>query len=491
VFKASLNGQTINLIDDNWKDSRNFLKESIRKHRYLCPQCKQGVVLHWAEPAKKIPHFKHRVNNDCTYGSGESEEHNMGKLNLYNYFRKKLLHKINFIDVEHFIPETGQIADVFIEFKNGKRWVIEYQRSNISTEEINSRKFLYKNAGILDIWIAGENLVGDNGLVTRSILNAAQSLIYTDLFDELSLVTYDPIENKLSLLRGLENQNQLTYTFNNIFTYRLQDICFNPSGEAFCFNDFLKIKTMVENNNDVNFKYSTSTPVELSNAKLLNPNYYKATINNTQHFFKMPSEVWEITPIEMTELYLFFDLKMKPESYSDETNPLKLEGVLPSKWLNLLENRNSKQNEIPFEGTLLRTGFMFALLIILYEKFFRTESEFEKELSSLLNGRQVPNYIYNDYLKSVGVIENNISKDTFGEIQSLEGTLELFLKLMGIRLIHKDITKQAVELGILKANEIDEKVKVHLYLKIYERVERYLSEHIIPPVYKNSIVKTF
>lgn len=55
------------------------------------------------------------------------------------------------IDIECLIRETNQIADIFVKFKSGQKWAIEYQRSNISTEEVSKRKNLYKEAGIKSI----------------------------------------------------------------------------------------------------------------------------------------------------------------------------------------------------------------------------------------------------------------------------------------------------------------------------------------------------
>ena len=83
----------------------------------------------------------------------------MGKEELFKYFRNNFPHKTECIEIEHYIKATKQIADIYIRSNNGNEWVVEYQRSNVQLKKKSNRKYLYNQAGIKDIWIAGENLI--------------------------------------------------------------------------------------------------------------------------------------------------------------------------------------------------------------------------------------------------------------------------------------------------------------------------------------------
>ncbi|XOS94521.1 competence protein CoiA family protein [Brevibacillus laterosporus] len=94
---------------------------------------------------------------DCDQND-ESIEHAKGKELIYKYFVKKYKDIAEEIDIEHRIPQTGQIADVYIKFKNRQEGAIEYQSSNMSLDTLIRRRKLYTKANIRDIWIVGENL---------------------------------------------------------------------------------------------------------------------------------------------------------------------------------------------------------------------------------------------------------------------------------------------------------------------------------------------
>ncbi|MEK3980634.1 competence protein CoiA family protein [Psychrobacillus sp. FSL K6-2836] len=228
--KAILRGETINLIEKRWKNRREYLKQPLQRNELFCPLCESKVEMHWALPAKRISHFKHKIQRDCTYGVGESEEHNLGKLKLYEYLKETLASKLETIQVEHFLPDSKQVADIFILFKTGQKWVVEYQRSNISSEDIRKRRLLYKSLNITDIWICGENLVKEDELVTVSLRNAAQELQYKGKFGSASLITFNPIKEEISIFRGLERLNLNSFTISDIFKCQLNELCFNVWG---------------------------------------------------------------------------------------------------------------------------------------------------------------------------------------------------------------------------------------------------------------------
>ncbi|AGX06466.1 hypothetical protein B14911_03454 [Bacillus sp. NRRL B-14911] len=211
MLKALLRDELINLASTHYKDQRSRLKSDTNKDQYICPYCNGKVVINWAEVPKRIPHFSHRQTLECIYeGGGETESHRLGKVKLFNYLESLLNHKVRSIEIEHYIPETRQIADVFIEFENGVQWVVEYQRSNISPEKIQERKKLYQKAGIKDIWIIGENLINSSGLVTYTVKRAAEALIEKS-FNQPTLVSFNPATDFIEIFRGLERVNNRTY----------------------------------------------------------------------------------------------------------------------------------------------------------------------------------------------------------------------------------------------------------------------------------------
>lgn len=149
MYKALVEDTLVNLKHPNWKDKRTLLKTN--KYKLRCQRYFSKVELHWAENPKRAPHFKHATRVEGCYLENESLEHEEGKMMLYEYFNSRYQHVTDEIDIECLIRETNQIADIFVKFKSGQKWAIEYQRSNISTEEVSKRKNLYKEAGIKSI----------------------------------------------------------------------------------------------------------------------------------------------------------------------------------------------------------------------------------------------------------------------------------------------------------------------------------------------------
>ena len=206
MYKAMLRGYPINLLSSETIKKKTILTSEPYKSEYRCPICEEPVIIAWG--TKRAPHFKHASQSHCVISTGESEEHTIGKKRLFEYFNHLLKDKVKVIDIEHYIPETGQIADLFIEFPNGIKWVVEYQRSNISTVEIIHRRKQYKQAGIRDIWVVGENIIKKESLILCSIKNVGQELI-SHQFGSQTLVSYNPSDDQISIFRGLEQQNYL------------------------------------------------------------------------------------------------------------------------------------------------------------------------------------------------------------------------------------------------------------------------------------------
>ncbi|CAH0309154.1 Competence protein CoiA [Peribacillus sp. Bi96] len=124
------------------------------KKALLCPNCKSTVIY---KPGKvKRPHFAHH-NSECVtdYHEPETDSHVKGKEILYKLLKSRFPRAE--IEYEVYIPETKQIADVFIKHTHGNfkglRWAIEFQHSQLSLTDWESRHNLYNTAGIQAFWI--------------------------------------------------------------------------------------------------------------------------------------------------------------------------------------------------------------------------------------------------------------------------------------------------------------------------------------------------
>lgn len=132
-----------------------FLRKLSKNQKIYCPECNMPVKL--AAGNIRVHHFRHPSNVECTYDTEpESEEHVQGKINIYNWLRKKYPEAK--VELEYKIIETNQRADVIVLFPNGEKWAFEMQCSQISGEVWKKRTNLYKQANVKDFWLVGENL---------------------------------------------------------------------------------------------------------------------------------------------------------------------------------------------------------------------------------------------------------------------------------------------------------------------------------------------
>lgn len=466
--KAILREQQVNLVEKKWKESRDYLKNDLQKTDFICPQCEEPVGLHWAIPTKKIPHFKHKSKKDCNYGFGESEEHNLGKIKLFNYFKDIFKSKLEIVDIEYFIPETKQIADIFLQFKTGEKWVIEYQRSNIPIQDIQRRRALYRSLNIKDIWIAGENLVPSNDLVTVNLLSAAQELRFKDFFETDSLITFDPVTEQVMIYRGLEQLSQNSFMKTDSYQCQLNELCFNQRGEPYVLEDYLKVIER-ENTGYLGGMAMTFSVDEMVHANKLNKTYYHV---NDEMYLSIPIYLHSLIPLELGNLKLDVVWNNRPANSTEEDTPMIVTGLYTSRWEELLTKRRKKEGE--FLANPVYMGMMFLSLNLIYDDYFMTEKERANEVDLLLDGKQVPHYTQNRYLKRIGVIEQDIWRDQFKNLVSLEEASQYFLRIMKVKAGTKDSIEVAISHGILYPEEVDRRFILDLLFKMEKRVKKYI-----------------
>ena len=147
LITCLLNGEKINCLDGNY--TRDELKKLSKEKKLKCPVC--GEQYTYNHGKIKSPYFKH-LNSECSlYGEPETEEHILGKNNLYQWLL--LQDGVEDVVLEGYIKDTEQRPDIMFKF-NGERYVIEYQCTPIATEYYE-RHEKYQSLGVKDIWILG------------------------------------------------------------------------------------------------------------------------------------------------------------------------------------------------------------------------------------------------------------------------------------------------------------------------------------------------
>lgn len=120
-----------------------------RGPEYVCPDCKQSVIL--KRGRIKIAHFAHKPPTDCTWAKGETQAHLESKKLFRDSFASRGLRA----EVEFIVPSlpNDRRADVMVWSPSHKQAAIELQHSNIGIEEIEKRAFSYVREGIAQAWI--------------------------------------------------------------------------------------------------------------------------------------------------------------------------------------------------------------------------------------------------------------------------------------------------------------------------------------------------
>lgn len=147
MLSCLLNNKRINCYDYD----KETLKKWANKNILICPAC--GKPYEYCHGKVISPYFRHKDKQECIdrYSEPETEEHKIGKQDLYEWIKKQ--DGITDIILEGWIESTKQRPDIMFKY-NGEQYVIEYQCSPIASEYYE-RHELYQASGINDIWILG------------------------------------------------------------------------------------------------------------------------------------------------------------------------------------------------------------------------------------------------------------------------------------------------------------------------------------------------
>ncbi len=144
-------GRTIVAAETALEQLQNWSRERLLR----CPNCRGVVHVRGGTDKRTQLHFAHQ-KGECAWSTeAESVRHARGKITLANWLRAQFPRAT--IMLEERLPEPNRIADIFVAHADGRRWAVEFQCAPLDVEEWQHRHAAYRQAGILDIWIIGNN----------------------------------------------------------------------------------------------------------------------------------------------------------------------------------------------------------------------------------------------------------------------------------------------------------------------------------------------
>lgn len=149
-----------------------------RERALQCPNCR-GVVHVRGGPERRMQlHFAHQ-RGECAWSTEvESVRHARGKMILASWLHDQFPQAT--ITLEERLPEPNRIADIFVVHAGGQRWAIELQCAPLDVDEWRHRHEAYRKAGIVDIWIVGDNRREKQEAFIEAIIATAHELLFLD-----------------------------------------------------------------------------------------------------------------------------------------------------------------------------------------------------------------------------------------------------------------------------------------------------------------------
>ena len=167
--------------------------------KFYCPQCKEQ--LQFRIGTFKIPHFAHRPKANCInlFSEGESENHLLGKEQLYNLFKTKNLN----VELEPYLKAIKQRPDLLVTSEDGHPVAVEFQCSPISVEKYTIRTTGYQKEKMTPVWIPITPVkIQFNGIQKVSINYQYQQFINNHKQLQY-MITYNPTLEKFIYLSNL------------------------------------------------------------------------------------------------------------------------------------------------------------------------------------------------------------------------------------------------------------------------------------------------
>jgi len=154
------------------------LQKWSREQVLHCPNCR-GIVHVRGGPDKRTQiHFAHQ-KGECAWSTeSESVRHVRGKWVISQWLRQQNPQGV--VTLEERLPEPNRIADIYIVHNNSQRWAVEFQCAPLDIEEWKMRHEAYRKAGIIDIWIIGNNRREKQEAFIEGILATAHEIMFLD-----------------------------------------------------------------------------------------------------------------------------------------------------------------------------------------------------------------------------------------------------------------------------------------------------------------------
>ncbi|MGX4585813.1 competence protein CoiA [Paenibacillus chitinolyticus] len=196
-----------------------------RADKLFCPNC--GGLVQYNKGKIRSSYFSHK-SVECEYIGSEPEtaDHRKGKALLYDWLKKNF--PTAYIEYEVHIPQSGQIADVYVRHKEGKftgmTWAFEFQHSNIPATDWELRHNLYESVGIQDFWFFDKKTfmkfsgardhtdARRRSELEKTVYNKTGFVYFMDL--ESSKVTIDfefTTRTSYSVIHGKKRPQEFTY----------------------------------------------------------------------------------------------------------------------------------------------------------------------------------------------------------------------------------------------------------------------------------------
>lgn len=259
----ALNGKKEQIVAD---------KKLCKRDTYHCPACQRRVHLKAGSTIR--PHFAHYKKEACvTFSEGETEEHLLGKQQLYDWFIG-LEHSV---EMEAYLPELMQRPDLLLEGKIA----IEFQCSGLSIEKIKERTKGYQNNSYKVVWILGEQFTYSRKLT------AFQKACLTNLQNHLVLFHYSVTHKRLEYRYNFQRQQNDTMQQVNQLIQKGHPVVFNLKTEKDYIPKTLNIK---REHRKLLKQFQYPTPNQQQFLSLL--------YQNRETVISMPKEIYRKVPSE-------------------------------------------------------------------------------------------------------------------------------------------------------------------------------------------------
>lgn len=134
-------------LSKNFPSKKLYAQHSTKSDGpFICPSCKKEVFIH--KGMVKRHHFKHKNDENCAFGAGETEMHRFIKLSIASELLKSNI--FNTVDIEHNLQYS--IPDIYIS-SDMFSVAIEIQNSIITPKEALQRTMRYYEHRIAVLWI--------------------------------------------------------------------------------------------------------------------------------------------------------------------------------------------------------------------------------------------------------------------------------------------------------------------------------------------------